>query len=115
MKHFYSVTQSMLTGKVTVNEWDIDKETDKTVTYSYMGGNSHTKNKSCFSTVHLDSKSDYTGMNQNAYVFVGICESEEEALKKAAPLFREWNEKLLNGVNEITKTEDKEEDEEIER
>lgn len=109
VRHFYSVTQSMETGKLTVNEWDVKKETDKTVSYSYKGSHLYTKNKSYFNQVHLDSKSDYTGKNQNAYVFVGICDSKEEALEKAIPLFREWNEKLLNGVNmeddEITEDE----------
>lgn len=103
MDHFYTVLQSMLTGKIEVNEWDVVKETPKTVTYSYNGGVQHTKNKDYFNEVHLDSKFDYTGRGQMAYVFAGVCGSKSEALEKAIPLFKEWNESLLNGVVEAIK------------
>ena len=102
MKHVYSVLQEMNNGKVRVKEWYIKKETPRTVIYSSLEGEQgyqYQKNKSMFNTVHLNNKSDYTGLWQNAYVLV-FAETKEEALQKAVPMFREWVESLNSGLNQ---------------
>lgn len=118
MKHFYTVVQSMETGRIDVNEWDVVKETPKTITYTYPGNknpvcSSYTKNKDYFNKVHLDGKLDYTGRYQNAYVLAGVCESKEEALKKVAPLLKEWIDSLSKGIDEKLEELEVEEDMEM--
>ena len=97
MKKVYSVIQSMSSGKLRVNEWDIVKETKKLVTY----GNryNYQKNKDNFDKVHLNCKSESTGLFQDAYVLV-FAETKAEAAQKAVSIFQEWLNSLQQGLNQ---------------
>ena len=107
MKKVYSVIQSMSSGNLRVNEWDIVKETKKLVTYSSMYN--YQKNKDNFDKVHLNCKSESTGLFQDAYVLV-FAETEAEAVQKAVSIFQEWLNSLQQGLNQSLEEQEKKEE-----
>lgn len=100
MKKVYSVILQMYNGKMRVNEWDIIKETPKTVVYGHEGEYAkYKKNKDVFCKVNLGCKSESAGLWQDAYILL-FAETEEEAIQKAVPIFRKWVELLNMGLNQ---------------
>lgn len=101
MKHFYTANQYLENGDISICEWDVIKETPKTVTYNYNDGDYFTKNKDSFNKVHLTDKQTYTGRSQEAYILIGVCDSKEEAIEKAKAIYKEWHNLLIDGLNII--------------